>query len=94
MSGRADRGASECRERFRLKFQQGLREFLARNGSAAEGFGLVWEQTSEHVPLKEEEQAGLYWELIQWARSYDLFTCVEQKIPIAPDSDPNQPAPD
>ncbi len=79
MSGPADESASSCKERFRLQFQQRLREYLARNGSAAEGFGLVWEKTAENVLLREPQQAELYWELIQWARSYDLFTATEHR---------------
>jgi hypothetical protein len=79
MSGQSQSSDAGSRERFRLQFQQSLREYLARNGSAAEGFGLIWEKTAELVALNELEQAQLYWELIQWARSYDLFTSVDQR---------------
>jgi hypothetical protein len=53
------------KDRFRLQFQQGLREYLAQHSCAAEGFGVVWERTLEQVPLEEAAQADIYWELIQ-----------------------------
>jgi hypothetical protein len=61
-----------------------LRAYLARHNSVAEGFGRVWEQTLEEVALEEPDQAQIYWELIQWARSYELFTrppvsCLESR---------------
>jgi hypothetical protein len=62
------------KERFRLQFQSGLREYLARHSSASEAFGVVWGKTMEEVRILEAEQAEMYWELVQWARSYDLFT--------------------
>jgi hypothetical protein len=70
------------KEFFRLQFQEGLREYLARNGSAAEGFALVWQRTLSRVGLQETDLAELYWELVQWACSYDLFTHSEQPNPL------------
>ena len=61
-------------ERFRLRFQQRLTDYQLRRGSAAEGFGLVWEKTLEEVPVDDNAQGKLYRELIQWARSDELFT--------------------
>jgi hypothetical protein len=61
-------------ERFRREFQRSLRQYLARHGSVAEGFGLVWEFTLRDVPLEDSQQGQIYWELIQWARGYELFT--------------------
>ena len=64
----------KSQERFRLRFQRRLREALARQQSAASGFGPAWEQTLEEVPLEEADQAQVYWELIRWAASDELFT--------------------
>jgi hypothetical protein len=74
MSGHQDSLSCKTKDRFRLQFQHGLREYLARHSCAAEGFGLVWQRTLQEVPLHEAAQAEVYWELIQWARSYDLYT--------------------
>ncbi len=60
--------------RFRLRFQSRMAEYLAGAGSAAEGFGIVWEKTLEEFPLSDPDQAELYRELILWAKSDDLFT--------------------
>jgi hypothetical protein len=79
MSARSDKTPRELKQRFRLHFQEGLREYLARNGSAAEGFGIIWERTLERIRVGETAQAELYWELIQWTRSYDLFTCRQER---------------
>ena len=62
-----------------MEFQQRLKEYLARNGSVIEGFNLVWDKMSSQFCLLEREQAEIHWELVQWARSYDLFTGGEQK---------------
>jgi hypothetical protein len=80
MSEHRDNSSRNMKERFRLQFQQGLREHLARHAYTAEGVGLVWERTLGEVPLQEPAQAELYWELMQWARSYDLFTSAEQRL--------------
>ena len=61
-------------ERFRLQFQQRLTDHQLRQGSVAEGFGIVWEKTLEQVPVDDTAQGKLYRELIQWARSDELFT--------------------
>ena len=79
MTGHRGSPPSKMKDRFRLQFQQALREYLARHSSTAAGFGQVWERTLEQVPLQEAAQAELYWELLQWARSYDLFTSAEQR---------------
>ena len=79
MSGHQDSTSCNSRTRFRLQFQQGLREYLARNDSTVQAFAAVWEKTLEQVKIEQAEQPELYWELIQWARSYDLFTATEVK---------------
>jgi hypothetical protein len=60
-------------ERFRLRFQQRLTDHLLREGSAAEGFGLMWEKTLEEIPVDEEAQGDLYQGLINWVKSDELF---------------------
>jgi hypothetical protein len=65
MTGHRDSPPCQMKDRFRLQFQQGLREYLAQHSCAAEGFGVVWERTLEQVPLEEAAQADIYWELIQ-----------------------------
>jgi hypothetical protein len=74
---------SQAIDSFRMQFQRDLREYLARNGSAADAFGRIWEQTSRDVTLDEESRAQLYWELVNWLRSYDLFT-VDPHTPPRP----------
>ena len=68
------RSNRKSHQRFTLRFQRQLAEYQSRKGSAAEGFGLVWEQTLQEVPLDEETQCELYRELIDWAMSDKLFT--------------------
>ena len=69
-------GGIDCnlQERFRLGFQRRLRLALARHYSAAEGFGPAWEETLNEVPLADADQPKVYWDLINWARSDELFT--------------------
>jgi hypothetical protein len=81
MSNHCDQSGIERREemfnrkeRFCGHFKRSLREYLARHESVAEGFGPVWECVLQEVPLNELDQAEVYWELIQWARGYELFT--------------------
>jgi hypothetical protein len=61
-------------ERFRSRFQRRLTEYRSSTASTAEGFGLIWEQTLEEVPLDDDAQGQLYREMINWARSDELFT--------------------
>jgi hypothetical protein len=70
------RRGSGCKsqERFILCFQKRMRGYGSRQLSAAEAFGRAWEQTLEEVPLSDLDQAHLYRQLIEWARSGDLFT--------------------
>lgn len=51
-----------------------MEKAAVRHDCAAEGFGLAWEQTLDEVPLDDAAQAEVYWELIRWARSNELFT--------------------
>jgi hypothetical protein len=64
----------KLQDHFRLRFQWRLREALGRQASAAEEFGPAWEQTLEEFPLAEADQAAVYWDMIRWASSDDLFT--------------------
>jgi hypothetical protein len=66
------------KESFRIQFQQRLREHLARHGCAADSFLKVWERTSEQFTLDDQLQQELYWELVNWARNYELFTSADQ----------------
>jgi len=67
-------------ESFRVQFQHRLREHLARESSAPEAFQLAWDRTIQDVGLQEGAQAPLYWELVNWARSYDLFTRTDRPV--------------
>lgn len=72
---RSGRGSS-CKhhELFRLRFQRRLGRAAARNIPVAEVFGRVWEQTISEVPLNDRDQTTVYWQLLDWARSGELFT--------------------
>lgn len=65
---------SNPQERFRLRFQSGLKQYLSTRESVAEGFGIVWEQTLDEVPLEDKLQRALYARLLDWARNAELFT--------------------
>jgi hypothetical protein len=69
-------GGNGCKpqQRFCLRFKRRMRELLAQGHSAADSFGRVWERTLEAVPLEDSDQARIYWELIEWAGSAELFT--------------------
>ena len=69
----------KSQERFRLRFEERLRQLLASHRSAAEAFGPAWEDTIEAVPLDEDDQAGIYWQLIRWASSEELFTAPREQ---------------
>ena len=49
-------------------------QLLAEHDSPAEAFGPAWEATLDEVPLPDVEQGKIYWQLIDWARSDELFT--------------------
>ncbi len=59
---------------FRFQFQRRLNEYRQRYGSVAEGFGVIWEETLEEVPVDDKIQGELYRELLNWARQAALFT--------------------
>ena len=65
---------SNPQAQFRLCFQRALILYLLHGGSAADGFGPLWEKTLEQVPVDDEAQGELYRELISWAKSDELFT--------------------
>jgi len=61
---------------FRTKFQNALRECIRHHFSVEEAFGIIWVEILEEVPLLPNEQASVYEEMIQWAKtcaSRDLF---------------------
>ena len=60
---------------FRLVFQRRLNEHRKRYGSVAEGFGVIWEERLEEVPVDDNTQGELYRELLTWAKNAELFTC-------------------
>ncbi len=74
MNRRGGGHGPKLQEHFRLRFQKRLRELLTRQRSVAESFGRAWEATLDEVPLEESDQAAVYWNLIEWARSDELFT--------------------
>jgi hypothetical protein len=74
MKTRPGQSACNLHERFRLRFQRRVREALNRQRSIAESFGPAWEATLLDVPLPDEDQGKVYWTLINWARSDELFT--------------------
>jgi len=59
---------------FCLRFKRRIRELLALGHSAAESFGIVWERTLDALPLDDDGQAEIYWELIEWAGAEQLST--------------------
>jgi hypothetical protein len=80
LMNRHHRGLSrKSLERFRLCFQKRLRDYFFLQRSAAEGFGLAWEKTLEEVPLSDADQAEVYWQLIDWARSDFSFTGPQER---------------
>jgi hypothetical protein len=67
------------REHFKLSLSTCLREKL----SAAECFGLIWEETLRQYRLSEREQVEVYHDLIQWARNAsptELYTFIPQGL--------------
>src|SRR5262249_39954694 len=65
------------RKRFRAHFTRELARCVREHFSIAESFGLVFEQTLDRIPLNEDEQRHLYWELLLWAKeSTELFPAI------------------
>ncbi len=64
--------------RFRSRFQRRMADYWLQRGSAAEGFGAVWEKTLEEVPVGDEAQGQLYHELIHWAKNGELFAALNE----------------
>jgi hypothetical protein len=65
-------GDSGCKsqEAFQLRFRRHLRVLLCvKHCSAAEGFGPAWELTLREVPLQDEDQAPVFWQLVGWAKA-------------------------
>jgi len=61
-------------QQFRLRFKKRLRQLLDSYGTRAEAFGPAWEATLQEIPLSEAKQLYVYWQLIDWARTEELFT--------------------
>ena len=60
---------------FCLQFQRHLRDLAAKKRySVARGFGPAWERALDEVPLEDDDQAKVYWQLINWAKRSELFT--------------------
>ena len=76
------RGGAGCnsQERFRLRFQRRLLEALTRLQSTAEAFGPTWEATLQEVPLADRDQGPVYRQLIEWAKSDELFTAAQREM--------------
>ncbi len=72
---------NEC---FRLRFQRQLADYWSRHGSAAEGFGVIWEQTLTEVPVDELAQGQLYRELIDWAKNGEISTVLNKAYEAVP----------
>src|SRR5262245_34903409 len=64
---------------FRLRFQGRLTEYRSQHGSAAKGFGLVWEKTLEEVPVDDVAQGQLYRGLIKWAKRQELYAILNER---------------
>lgn len=62
-----------------MRFRRRLLDALASHQSTAQAFGPTWEATLEEVPLDDQEQALIYWQLIAWVRSDELFTGPDQR---------------
>ena len=62
--------AKEGREEFRSQFRRSLRKCMQMGFSVEECFGVIWEETLERTNLPESEHAGLFAELIAWAKRF------------------------
>ena len=75
MHGTLNQPIRNPQAQFRLRFELHLRELYAkRRYPVAIGFGPAWEQAMEDVPLQDEDQPSVYWQLINWAKQAKLFT--------------------
>jgi hypothetical protein len=64
---------SSPQAQFCLHFIRHLEElFLKRRYSVAQGFGPAWEKAMEEVPLEDEDQPSVYWQLIRWAKQTEF----------------------
>jgi hypothetical protein len=69
------RTGSNHQAQFCLRFERHLRRLSSdRRCSIADGFGLAWEKALDEVPLQDEEQPAVYWQLLCWAKRSELFT--------------------
>lgn len=57
------------RNEFRAHFVRALKRCVRKGFLVEESFGMVWEETLEQIRLPEDEQSGMYSELIAWAKS-------------------------
>ena len=67
-------------DHFMLRFKKRMCQMLAEYDSPAEAFGPAWEATLDEVPVPDVEQGKIYWQLIDWARSGELFTSTRAGI--------------
>ena len=75
MRGTQHQATRNRQAQFCLRFEEHLRELYAkRRYSVAVGFGPAWEKALEEVPLQDEDQPPVYWQLINWAKQAELFT--------------------
>jgi hypothetical protein len=74
MHAQAQSDFCKLHEQFNLQFKSRFKQLLTEHYSAAEAFGRAWEGTVIEVPLRDENQGTVYWDLIGWAKSYELFT--------------------
>lgn len=67
--------AANMQAQFCLRFQRHLHSLpVDCCESLAKSFGPAWERALEEVPLEDDDQAKVYWELIQQAQRSQLFT--------------------
>ena len=74
MHGTLNPATPNPQAQFCLRFEQHLRELSKRRYSVAVGFGPAWEKALEEVPLEDDDQPSVYWQLINWAKQAKLFT--------------------
>ena len=65
--------------RFRARFTRVLRDCVCHRFSVEESFGVVFDETLDHIPLTEDEQSRLYPELLKWVKdSEELFPSIHR----------------
>jgi hypothetical protein len=67
-SARADVPSQALKAAFYAEFQRSLKQCIFHGFSVEECFGVIWEETLEHVRLEDTHQSQAYEDLISWAR--------------------------